>query len=203
MDDASHVISRTRISVRRFFDELASRWDSIIDSGHEARLDVLLNGIRWSLPVLDAGSGTGVMWGVLRRAGVPLNEVVAMDISTRMLACARPERPARVAADAHRMPFRGATFGTVICNSCLPHFDELPRALREIARVIRPGGALVVCHSEPREVINRHHRDTGGVVGGHELPEPAELGRMLKDIGMQPEILRDSPGGYLVTAGKK
>ena len=205
MDGAGGLISHQEVrrAVRRFFDELAPRWDAIIDPAHGRRLTALLAGIEWPVPVLDAGAGTGIMWEVLRVFGVPRAAVVAVDIAPRMLAAPRCAPPERVAADVHGLPFADGTFGSVVCNSCLPHFDQLDRALDELARVLRPGGLLVVCHSEPREVINRHHRETGGVVSGHELPEPEALGAMLRLRGLTPEVLQDGPPGYLVTARKE
>lgn len=191
-----------RRAVRRFFDDLAPRWDAVIDPDHGRRLAALLSGIEWSEPVLDVGAGTGILWEVLQAIGVPREAVVAIDLAPRMLAAPRCAPPDRVAADVHDLPFAGGLFGTVVCNSCLPHFDQLDRALDELARVLRPDGLLVVCHSEPREAINRRHRETGGMVGGHELPEPAALGAMLWSRGVAPEVLMDGPGGYLVTARK-
>ncbi|MBP9002449.1 MAG: class I SAM-dependent methyltransferase [Candidatus Hydrogenedentes bacterium] len=204
MDCSGHVNPmETRRAVRRFFDDLACRWDAIIDPDHGRRLAGLLAGIEWSAPVLDVGAGTGILWEVLGGAGVALGAIVAIDISPRMLASPRSDPPRRVAADVHQLPFPDGWFGSVACNSCLPHFDQLDRALDELTRVLRPGGMFVACHSEPREVINRHHRQTGGVVGGHELPGPESLGARLSARGLTPEIQSDSPRGYLVTARKR
>jgi SAM-dependent methyltransferase len=76
-------------------------------------------------------------------------EVVGMDIAARAAAQAatRHRGLATLATDARALPFGDATFDAIISNSTLDHFpslDDLGVALRELARITRPGGVLLL-----------------------------------------------------------
>lgn len=101
--------------------------------------------------VLDAACGTGI---VARRAvGVvgPGGRVAALDLNEGMLRvaerCARDEGAAGIAwhrSDITRMPFPDGEFDTVLCQQGLQFFPDKTAALREMARVLAPGGRLAV-----------------------------------------------------------
>lgn len=97
--------------------------------------------------ILDLAAGDGLDMQVL--AGMQAGEVIGLDISPRLLADAQGER---VVADAHRMPFHDGALDVVLANSVLHHLDP-PSAFREIGRVLRPGGRLVLM--EPRPCLAR------------------------------------------------
>jgi SAM-dependent methyltransferase len=69
--------------------------------------------------------------------------VVALDAAVGMLAHDRRTRPAAVAGDAYRLPFRAASFDAVVAAFVFNHLDDPVAALAEAARVTRPGGALL------------------------------------------------------------
>ena len=54
----------------------------------------------------------------------------------------------RIMCDAHRLPFKDATFDITCCRSTIHHLNGIPKALQEMARVTRPGGKVVLI-SEP------------------------------------------------------
>jgi ubiquinone/menaquinone biosynthesis C-methylase UbiE len=95
--------------------------------------------------VLELGCGPGRLWaGNLER--IPSGwEITLTDFSPGMLEEARRNlagaRPfAFEVADAQAIPFDSAAFDMVIANHMLYHVPDLPRALAEIRRVLRPGG---------------------------------------------------------------
>ncbi|MEV0325274.1 demethylmenaquinone methyltransferase [Micromonospora echinospora] len=94
--------------------------------------------------VLDVGAGTGVSTEELARSGA---YAVGADLSLGMLAAGRRVRPEvpLLAGDALRLPFADATFDAVTISFALRNVSEPDAALRELARVTRPGGRLVVC----------------------------------------------------------
>lgn len=76
--------------------------------------------------------------------------VVALDVTVPMVQAARAFVAAAGApgvrflgADVEALPFRDRTFGTVTCRTAAHHFPSLLPALREVARVLRPGGSLL------------------------------------------------------------
>lgn len=94
--------------------------------------------------VLDVGAGTGVSTIEFARDGA---YAVGVDLSLGMLAAgrqARPELPL-LAGDALALPFADATFDAVTIAFALRNLADPIAGLRELHRVTRPGGRLVVC----------------------------------------------------------
>jgi len=96
--------------------------------------------------VLDLAAGTGVSTVELARGGV---RAVACDFSLGMLRAGRARKRRRnvpyVAGDAVQLPFADACFDAAVISFGLRNVSDVPRALREMARVVRPGGQLVIC----------------------------------------------------------
>ncbi|TDU87536.1 methyltransferase family protein [Kribbella voronezhensis] len=94
--------------------------------------------------VLEVGAGTGKLWSQIDHVarGVRLTLV---DFSPAMCAELRKIPSAQVhEANALDLPFDDASFDTLIANHMLYHVDDPALALREFARVLRPGGRLAV-----------------------------------------------------------
>jgi SAM-dependent methyltransferase len=90
--------------------------------------------------VLEVGAGTGELWQHL-----PHGELTLVDFSPAMCAQLGNLPNARVLrADAAALPFGDGSFDTLIANHMLYHLDEPDAALREFARVLRPGGRVAV-----------------------------------------------------------
>jgi demethylmenaquinone methyltransferase / 2-methoxy-6-polyprenyl-1,4-benzoquinol methylase len=93
--------------------------------------------------VLDLASGTGD-FSLMIRQRYPGARTVAVDITERMLQLARGRGIQRtVCGDAGRLPFADAAFDCVFVGYGLRNFPNLESAVREIARVTRPGGGFV------------------------------------------------------------
>jgi len=97
--------------------------------------------------VLDIGCGDGTYLLAAAEAGA---EATGVDRSTEMLEAARrraKERGARVAleaADAGSLPFADGTFDVVLAVTVLCFIEDAARVIREMRRVLRPGGRVVV-----------------------------------------------------------
>jgi ubiquinone/menaquinone biosynthesis C-methylase UbiE len=98
--------------------------------------------------VLDLATGGGHT--ALLFAGIA-GRVVAVDLTEPMLRAARDHVRARggahvefVAADASGLPFGDGAFEVVTCRTAAHHFADLGAAVRQIQRVLRPGGALLL-----------------------------------------------------------
>lgn len=139
--------------IRRMFGQIAPRYDlanRLMTAGldltwrHEAVRGLHLSpGAR----VLDLGCGTGdLAREVMRQA--PKVQVVAADFTLPMLLLGRqrafPHPPAWCAADALALPFATGSFDALVCAFLLRNVADLPQALREIARVLRPGGQIAI-----------------------------------------------------------
>jgi SAM-dependent methyltransferase len=93
-------------------------------------------------PVVEVGCGTGQIISAFHRAGFP---VVGVDISAAMLAVARrrlPTVPMQVGS-AYHLPYATGSAGVVVVSKLFQHLADWPLALREMVRVLRPGGVLL------------------------------------------------------------
>ncbi|MFC7481571.1 demethylmenaquinone methyltransferase [Luedemannella flava] len=93
---------------------------------------------------LDLAAGTGVSTEELARSGAT---VIGADLSLGMLRAGRRRRPdvPLLAGDALALPFADATFDAVTISFGLRNIVDTAGGLRELARVTRPGGRIVVC----------------------------------------------------------
>jgi demethylmenaquinone methyltransferase/2-methoxy-6-polyprenyl-1,4-benzoquinol methylase len=92
--------------------------------------------------VLDLAAGTAVSTAELAKSGA---WCVAADFSVGMLAAGGARYVPKIAADATRLPFGDGVFDAVTISFGLRNIVDPQLALREMARVTRPGGRLVVC----------------------------------------------------------
>lgn len=102
--------------------------------------------------ILDIGSGAGQILGHLLKEAPPSATVVAADLSHRMLRRAqnrlKTKRASFVAADVTRLPFADGSFDCVTCGWVIEHLPDPVPGLREMRRVLRPGGSLLLLATE-------------------------------------------------------
>ena len=119
--------------------------------------------------VLEVGAGTGELW---RRIGWLGSRVTLADFSAAMCGRLRAVPGARVVrCDAAGLPFATGCFDAVIANHMLYHLDDPEVALREFARVLRPGGRLAVAVNGPGHM--REVADVGASIGRPDLAPAA------------------------------
>jgi SAM-dependent methyltransferase len=142
--------------VARLYDLSAKRYDAIkqFDPGDEnhflaSPLLQALSDVRAPL-VLDVATGTGRLPLALLRRSDFQGKVVGLDLARRMLHLA--QRKARhhgprlrlIQQDAASLPFADGAFDAVTCVEALEFLLDPPVALREMTRVLRPGGVLLI-----------------------------------------------------------
>jgi ubiquinone/menaquinone biosynthesis C-methylase UbiE len=117
--------------------------------------DLLGRPVRARETVLDIGCGTGWLAAGLTRAlsGLQVNGV---DLSQGMLEQARAAGAwPLLRADAQRLPLATASVDLVVTRGVLHHLPDVPAALAEWRRVLRPGGAVILT-SEPTPTVEAH-----------------------------------------------
>jgi ubiquinone/menaquinone biosynthesis C-methylase UbiE len=105
-------------------------------------------------------------------------------------------------ADVLDIPLPGNSVDLAICNSAFPHFDHKASSLKEIARVLRTNGRLVICHTMSRAMVNQLHQSIGGAVANHLLPDEFQLRGLIKQADSKIIHFEDGPERYLVIAEK-
>jgi SAM-dependent methyltransferase len=135
--------------------------------------------------VLDVGCGTGVLARAAAARVAAPNQVIGLDVNEGMLTVARRIEPQIDwrHGDAANLPFADDTYDVVMSQFSLMYFSDRIAALKEMVRVLKPGGRLVVAVWGPYE------RATSYVI----LTEIAErrCGRAAADVLMAPFVLGD------------
>jgi SAM-dependent methyltransferase len=127
-------------------------------------------GIEPGQRVLDVGCGPGAYHAAMAAAGA---RVIATDLSPGMAAEARGGaqaaglRVTALVADAQALPLRGATFERVMANHMLYHVPDIELALREIRRVLKPGGRAVLATNAAGNyaALDELHREAASAHG--------------------------------------
>jgi demethylmenaquinone methyltransferase/2-methoxy-6-polyprenyl-1,4-benzoquinol methylase len=143
-------LSKKPADVAAMFDEVAENYDlnnDIMSFGQDRiwrRSTLKAVAPISGQSILDLAAGTGSSSVVFQKPGV---RVVAGDFSVGMLAVGRKRHPQLefVFADATALPFENAEFDTVTISFGLRNVVDTGKALKEMLRVTKPGGKLVIC----------------------------------------------------------
>lgn len=149
-DDHTHV--------QEFFSARAADWDSRFpDDGPAYAAAVAELGLRVGDRVLDAGCGTGRALPPLRAAVGPSGVVVGADLTPAMLEAAvragRDRDGRLLLADVAALPLRSRSLDAVFGAGLISHLPRPAENLRELARVVRPGGVLALFHPIGRAAL--------------------------------------------------
>lgn len=144
------VVARRRAKAEAFFDEQAESWDALREQllDQAAGLRTLVPLIPSGLTVADIGTGTGGMLPLLSEFA---EKIVAVDISQEMLRRAKARARALglenvdfLKADLRDLPLEDASVDAAFATLVLHHATNPGAAIKEMARILRPGRVLVV-----------------------------------------------------------
>lgn len=219
-----------RHAVRVMFDRIAPRYDFLnraltlgLDRSWRRRtLDAI--GVARGDVLLDVACGTGDLAELGAARGA---RVIGIDFAREMLRGAVQRRisVALAQSDAARLPLRDASIDAVTCGFALRNFDPLSVVLREMARVLRPGGrvGLIDVDAPRRAWLRAGHRlwfehavpRIGGWLSDRDaysylprsvayLPDRDSLLRMLREAGFRDARVRSLGLGavQLLTASR-
>jgi demethylmenaquinone methyltransferase/2-methoxy-6-polyprenyl-1,4-benzoquinol methylase len=215
------------------FDRIARRYDLVntvlsmgTDGGWRRRAASATN-LRAGGAALDVACGSGKLTAQLARAAGPGGHVVGLDFSPEMLVVARRDHPGIefTEGDALNLPFDAATFDATTIAFGLRNLTDPVRGLREMARVLKPGGVAVVLEfvRPPRGPVGSAYRlylrtllpAIGGALSGQpsayrylsdtvdSYRTPEELIDMARDAGWSsPSITGLAMGTVAIVTGR-
>jgi ubiquinone/menaquinone biosynthesis C-methylase UbiE len=153
--------------------------------------------------LLDVGCGTG---SAIREAAPLVRRAIGIDLSGEMIREAdrlaeRLDGVAFLVGDSEHLPFEDGTFTALLCSNSFHHYPDPAAAVREMARVLAPGGRLVLADASSDRVAARvadfflRRFEPGHV----RLHRSAELGAFLHTAGLHHvELKLVSDGGSAV-----
>ncbi|MFB6236713.1 MAG: class I SAM-dependent methyltransferase [Halopenitus sp.] len=178
----------------RFFDRIAPLYGWLMPAADPDALGAgFARAERTVDRVLDVGGGSG------RAAeAVPVEDRIVVDFSRGMLSRARDRGLAAVQGDAGTLPVPDAVVDAVVIVDALHHFPDQAGALREAARVLRPGGVLVVRDFDPSHPLGVLLVAAERAMGmGSTFSGPEALAAAVADAGLDASVV-DSGFGYTV-----
>lgn len=214
--------------VREMFERIASRYDLLnhilsayVDKRWRRVLAERLSDIGVDQPVLDVACGTGDLSLELHEAGHM--KVIGIDFCRPMLAIAKSKVNARnveipfIEGDALRLPFGDSSFAVVTIAFGLRNLSSVEQGVKELFRVLEPGGRLAVLEfSKPsvpvlgsifRLYFSRVLPFLGGVISGsrsayeylpdsvRRFPDQKQLAALMSDAGLTEVSFENLTGG--------
>lgn len=193
--------------IRAYFNQRAAVWDETIAEKDTTKLERMAErlNIRPGSTILDVGTGTGVFIPFLLSEIGKSGRIIASDFAEKMLKKAQAKGFSGnidyLQADVTNLPLCDEVFDVIVCHSSFPHFQDKPRALTEINRVMKSGGRLLICHTSSRASINEIHRQIPAV-RNDTIPERDEMQLMLSAAGFTEVKVDDNSDSYLASARK-
>ena len=193
-DDHTHV--------QEFFGARAADWDSRFpDDGPAYAAAVAELGLREGDHVLDAGCGTGRALPPLRAAVGPSGLVVGADLTPAMLQAAvragRDRDGRLLLTDVAALPLRSRTLDAVFAAGLVAHLPDPAGNLRELARVVRPGGVLALFHPIGRAALAARQ---GRRITPDDLRAEPNLGPLFAGSGWRMTSYVDEDARFLALA---
>ncbi len=214
--------------VREMFGGIAGRYDLLnhllsvnVDKRWRRVLTKRLSGVDVDQPVLDVACGTGDLSFDLHQAGC--TRVIGIDFCRPMLAIAQSKVSEKnislplIEGDALSLPFADGSFGVVTIGFGLRNLSSIEEGLKELRRVLKPGGQLAVLEfSKPgvpvlswifRFYFSRILPFLGGLLSGsrsayeylpdsvRRFPDQTQLAALMNDAGFTEVSFENLSGG--------
>lgn len=192
-----------------FFDRFARLYDPLMPPARVTQLhEAFAFADRPVRHVLDLAGGTGRVADAVRgtrgpNADAAVEEAVVVDISAPMLARARDRRLPTVRADAGELPFRDgdapardgdepgeAAVDALVIVDAYHHLPDQSTALAEAARVVAPGGVVVIRDFDPQTLLGRGIETGEALFGmGSQFDDADGAAAALSRAGLESRVL--------------
>jgi ubiquinone/menaquinone biosynthesis C-methylase UbiE len=151
---------------KKYFDEVAQQWDNMQQSffSEDIREKAFsVAGVKKGMIAADIGAGSGFITEGLIGKGL---KVIAVDQSEAMLVEMRKKFSGAEGVEyrlgeAEKLPIPDEAVDYVFANMYIHHVESLPKAIKEMVRILKPGGELVITDMDEHEFefLKEEHHD--------------------------------------------
>lgn len=193
------------MSRQAFFNQIADTWDKRFQTQELTTfLEQLVPtfGLMPGQKVLDVGTGTGILIPFLLRAVGSTGQISAIDYAEKMVKICKSKyahlpNVTVTVQQVETLDFPSQMFDAVACFGLFPHIENKQEALRQINRVLKTNGKLIIAHALSSTEIKAHHHNASSVVAHDELPTVPVMKKLLTQTGFGKIHIIDKPGRYL------
>ncbi len=188
---------------RDMFDLLAPVYDLFTDSMFSDEGEKIIDNIdlKKDLALLDVGGGTGRLLKKIQKEE-PQIEPYLLDTSIKMISESPSENP--VVGKACRNPFETSSFDVVFCTDALHHFQNKEESLREMVRVLKPRGQIIILEFDPSSPVTKFIKFGEKLVGEpSSFFEPKDLENFFQKRGLSTTIEKMNSYEYILQASER
>lgn len=198
----SKEIERINRIQREMFDDIVHVFEPPLPEGVPQRLEIIvaagsIDAGNW---VLDVGTGTGILIPLIQdyRPG----RIYACDLSGKMLdqLKANYDSVETIQADVRDLTLPDASVDVVFMNACYPNISDKTGTLSTLARIMKPGGRMVISHPLGKTFIDSLRKRSPFPLD--DFPTEPEAAKLLAPFGFAIRTFVDEPQLYLLVAVK-
>jgi demethylmenaquinone methyltransferase/2-methoxy-6-polyprenyl-1,4-benzoquinol methylase len=189
-----------------FFNKCACSWDNDKNKLdlHKIKTAVIpLLDLKDDDTILDVACGTGIFIETLKEKYKDI-KVTGIDFAQNMIDKAMRKFPDTnfIVTDVVSLPFGNNAFDKVMCLNAFPHFEDKFQAIKEIARVLKKDGLLLLAHTNSKSNTDNHHKNVGGLIAEDLLPCNETISLILSDNGFKNIKFIDNDNVFIISASK-
>ena len=198
------------MNAKDYFDNAAETWDIKFQTlkllSFLEKLVPQFN-LKRGQQVLDVGTGTGLLIPYLAKAVGQSGSVTALDLSEKMVQKCKIKhgqiKNVKITVgNIEDATLLAESFDAVICFGVFPHIENKKKALKNINKILKSEGKIIIAHALSSKELQAHHKKVSQHVAHAAMPKTNEMTLLLKQTGFMEIGIKDKPGCYLCTAHK-
>ncbi|MFA6252405.1 MAG: methyltransferase domain-containing protein [Candidatus Paceibacterota bacterium] len=185
------------------FNVYSSRYDKFVNTfGYDEKDGIIIKELDPSPDqvILDIGGGTGRL---ARKISQYVKKFVVLDSSEKMLKEVPEDNKIETClAMAQNIPFKDSSFDSILCIDALHHIKAIDETIREINRVIKKDGKIVICEFDIRGINGFMFWMFEKIIDNSKFIKPRELLVKMENNGFNGKIIK-LPGLEYLYIGQK